>query len=64
MAAYLCLWWGRVERMVDMVGDVGREAPVVAAVLEQVLPRHRGVGEPADNLCRLFAFFRSYIIIF
>ena len=29
-----------------MVGDVAGEAPVVAAVLEQVHDRHRGVGEP------------------
>ena len=32
-----------------MVGDVASEAPVVAAVLEQVHDRHRGVGEPVDE---------------
>ena len=32
-----------------MVGDVAGEAPVVAAVLEQVHDRHRGVGEPVDE---------------
>ena len=32
-----------------MEGDVAGEAPVVAAVLEQVHDRHRGVGEPVDE---------------
>ena len=35
--------------MVDVVGDVAGEAPVEAAVLEQVHDRHRGVGEPVDE---------------
>ena len=35
--------------MVDVVGDVAGEAPVVAAVLEQVHDRHRSVGEPMDE---------------
>lgn len=35
--------------MVDVVGDVAGEAPVVAAVLEQVHDRHRGVGETVDE---------------
>ena len=38
-----------VQRMVDVVGDVGRESPVVAAVLEQVHDGHRGVAEPVDE---------------
>ena len=35
--------------MVDVVGDVAGEAPVVAAILEQVHDRHRGVGEPVHE---------------
>ena len=35
--------------MVDVVGDVAGEAPVVAAVLEQVHDRHGGVGETVDE---------------
>ena len=31
--------------MVDVVGDVGGEAPVVGRVLEDVHDRHRRVGE-------------------
>ena len=38
-----------VERMVDVVADVGGEAPVVAAVLEQVHDGHRRVAEPVDE---------------
>ena len=41
--------WAGVQRMVDVVGDVGRESPVVAAVLEQVHDGHRGVAEPVDK---------------
>lgn len=40
---------GGVQRMVDVVGDVSGEAPVVAAVLEEVPKRHRGVTEPVDK---------------
>ena len=35
--------------MIDVVGDVAGEAPVVAAVLEQVHDRHRSVGEPVHE---------------
>ena len=38
-----------VQRVVDVVGDVGGESPVVAAVLEQVHDGHRGVAEPVDE---------------
>ena len=38
-----------VQGVVHVVGDVGGEAPVVAAVLEQVGHRHGGVGEPVDE---------------
>lgn len=34
-----------VERVVDIVADVEGEAPVVAAILEQIHDRHRGVRE-------------------
>ena len=32
-----------------MVGAISSEAPVVAAVLEQIPHRHRGVGEPVHE---------------
>ena len=35
--------------MVDVVGDVQAEAPVVGAVLEQVHDGHRSVGESMDE---------------
>ena len=38
-----------VERVVDVVSDVGGEAPVVAAVLEQVHDGHRRVAKPMDK---------------
>ena len=38
-----------VERVVDVVGDVGGKAPVVATVFEQVHDRHRRVAEPVDE---------------
>ena len=38
-----------VQGVVHVVGDVGGEAPVVAAVLEQVHDGHRGVAEPVDE---------------
>jgi hypothetical protein len=40
--------------VVDVVGDVGREAPVVAGVLEQVGDGHRRVGEPGFDFMKLF----------
>ena len=47
---YHLSWRGRrVEGVVDVVGDVAGEAPVVAAVLEQVHDRHGGVGETVDE---------------
>ena len=46
---YLSCRGRRIEGVVDVVGDVAGEAPVVAAVLEQVHDRHRGVGEPVDE---------------
>ena len=38
-----------VERVVQVVPDVGREAPVVAAVLEEVPDGHGGVAEPVHE---------------
>jgi hypothetical protein len=40
---------GREQGMVDMVRDECGEAPVVEAVFEQVVDRHRGVGEAMDE---------------
>ena len=39
----------REQRMVHVVGDEHREAPVVGAVLEEVRQRHSGVGETVDE---------------
>ena len=38
-----------VQRVVDVVGDVGRESPVVGRVLEEVGDGHGRVGEPVDE---------------
>jgi hypothetical protein len=34
LGCYLVHGGGRVQRVIDMVGDVGSEAPVIAAVLK------------------------------
>ena len=39
----------RVERVVDVVGDVGGEAPVVDGVLEEVEDGHGRVGEAVNE---------------
>jgi hypothetical protein len=44
-----CQAWRSVKRMIDVIGDIGSESPIVSAVLEQVGQWHCCVREPMDK---------------